>query len=149
MNDFDFLSGSWNVINRRLVKPLTGSDEWDEFPGISVASRHFDGAASFDEIKCPTRGFSGLTIRIFNPATKQWSIYWASTSRGSLDTTPMVGAFDGDRGEFYGEEQHEGASVRCRFIWTRGLDSCRWEQAFSADGGQTWETNWTMDFTRA
>ncbi|MCA2219622.1 hypothetical protein [Nonomuraea aurantiaca] len=150
MNDFDFLSGSWNVINRRLVKPLTGSDEWDEFPGTSVASRHFDGAASFDEIKCPTRGFSGLTIRIFNPDTKQWSIYWASTSRGALDTSPMVGAFDGDRGEFYGEEQHEGASVRCRFIWTvHAPDSCRWEQAFSADGGQTWETNWTMDFTRA
>ncbi|MEV6152264.1 hypothetical protein AB0L53_18150 [Nonomuraea sp. NPDC052129] len=150
MNDFDFFAGSWNVTHRRLVKPLTGSAEWDEFPGTSVASRHFDGAASFDEIKCPARGFSGLTIRIFNPATQQWSIYWASTSRGTLDTTPMVGAFDGDRGEFYGEEQHDGAPVRCRFIWTvRGPDSCRWEQAFSADGGQTWETNWTMDFTRA
>lgn len=150
MNDFDFFAGSWNVIHRRLVKPLTGSDEWDEFPGTSVASRHFDGAASFDEIKCPSRGFTGLTIRIFNPATEQWSIYWASTSRGTLDTAPMVGAFDGDRGEFYGEERHDGASVRCRFIWTvHGPDSCRWEQAFSADGEQTWETNWTMDFTRA
>lgn len=150
MNDFDFLSGSWNVVNRRLVKPLTGSDEWDEFPGTSVGSRHFDGAASFDEIKCPSRGFTGLTIRIFNPATEQWSIYWASTSRGALDPSPMVGRFDGGRGEFYGEEQVEGRSVRCRFIWTvHGPDTCRWEQAFSADGEQTWETNWSMDFTRA
>jgi NIPSNAP len=24
----------------------------------------------------------------------------------------------------------------------------RWEQAFSVDGGKTWETNWIMDFTR-
>jgi hypothetical protein len=150
MNDFDFFIGSWNVVNRRLVKPLTGSDEWDEFPATSVATRHFDGAVSFDEIKFPARGFSGLTLRIFNPATELWSIYWSSSSRGVLDTTPLVGAFTGDRGEFYADDEHEGAPVRCRFIWSVfGADSCRWEQAFSADGEQTWETNWTMDFTRA
>jgi hypothetical protein len=150
MNDFDFLAGRWDVANRRLVKPLSGSDEWDEFPGHSVAGRHFDGAASFDEITFPTKGFSGLTVRLRNPETRQWSIYWASSARGVLDTSPMVGAFEGGRGEFHGEEDCDGRRVRCRFVWTViDADAARWEQAFSADGGLTWETNWIMDLARA
>ncbi|GAA2215717.1 hypothetical protein GCM10009850_111850 [Nonomuraea monospora] len=150
MNDFDFLTGHWNVVNRRLVKPLSGSDEWDEFPGRSVATRHFGGAASFDEIEFPTKGSHGLTLRVYDPETRQWSIYWASSASGRLDTRPMVGAFEGERGVFYGEETHEGRPVRCRFLWTRsGADAARWEQAFSEDDGRTWETNWTMDFSRA
>ncbi|WP_049577832.1 hypothetical protein [Nonomuraea sp. SBT364] len=150
MNDFDFYEGTWNVLNRRLVKPLTGSDTWDEFPGRSVATRHFGGAASFDEITFPTKGFSGLTVRLYNPETRQWAIYWASSARGVLDLPPMVGGFDGDRGEFYADDSHEGTPVRCRFIWTiLGPDTCRWEQAFSVDGERTWETNWIMDSTRA
>ena len=150
MNDFDFLVGTWNVTNRRLAKALVGSDDWDEFPGRSVATRHFDGAANFDEIAFPTKGFSGLTLRIFNPETRQWSIYWASSATGVLGLPPMVGAFDGNRGEFYADDSYEGTPVRCRFIWTVfGADSCRWEQAFSVDGEQSWETNWTMDFARA
>jgi hypothetical protein len=150
MNDFDFLAGHWDVVNRRLVKPLSGSDEWDEFPGRTVATRHFGGAASFDEIEFPTKGTSGLTVRVYDPATRQWSIYWASSATGALDTRPMVGAFEGDRGVFHGEESHEGRPVRCRFVWTvAGADAARWEQAFSDDDGRTWETNWTMDFSRA
>ncbi|NRQ40811.1 hypothetical protein HII36_54755 [Nonomuraea sp. NN258] len=149
MNDFDFYAGTWNVVNRRLVKILAGSDEWDEFPGVSVATRHFDGAASFDEIAFPTKGWHGLTVRIYNPATEQWSIYWASSARGVLDTSPMVGSFTGNRGEFYGDDVFEGRPIRCRFIWTViDENTCRWEQAFSVDGEQTWETNWTMDSTR-
>jgi hypothetical protein len=148
MNDFDFLAGHWDVINRRLLKPLSGSDEWEEFPGRSVATRHFGGAASFDEIEFPTKGFSGLTLRVHNPETRQWAIYWASSARGTLDASPMVGAFEDGRGEFYGEETYEGRRVRCRFLWTV-TDGVRWEQAFSDDDGRTWETNWTMDFSRA
>lgn len=150
MNDFDFLTGHWNVTNRRLAKPLTGSDEWEEFPGVSVATRHFGGAASFDEIEFPTKGSSGLTVRVRDVESGLWSIYWASSARGVLDTRPMVGAFEGDRGEFFGEETCEGRPVRCRFVWTvSGADAARWEQAFSEDDGRTWETNWTMDLTRA
>ncbi|MFC7583027.1 hypothetical protein ACFQYP_03885 [Nonomuraea antimicrobica] len=150
MNDFDFLAGHWNVANRRLIKPLSGSAEWEEFPGFSVATRHFGGAASFDEIEFPTKGFNGLTVRVFNEETRQWSIYWGSSATGALDTSPMVGAFDGNRGEFRGEEVCAGRRVPCRFVWTViGPDSARWEQAFSDDGGRTWETNWTMDLTRA
>ncbi|MEV4108076.1 hypothetical protein [Nonomuraea sp. NPDC049695] len=149
MNDFDFFAGRWTVANRKLVKVLAGSDIWEEFPGHSVATRHFDGGASVDEITFPTKGFIGMTVRVFNHETRQWSIYWANSRTGVLDTRPMVGTFEGDRGEFYGEETHEGRPVRCRFIWTvNGPDAARWEQAFSADDGQTWETNWTMDFSR-
>ncbi|NUP03461.1 MAG: hypothetical protein HOV96_21530 [Nonomuraea sp.] len=149
MDDFDFLTGTWDVVNRRRVKPLAGSDEWEEFPGRSVATRHFGGAASFDEITFPTKGWHGLTVRLYDPETRQWSIYWGSSRTGRLDTRPMVGGFEGDRGEFFGEETHEGSPVRCRFLWTAGDgDTARWEQAYSADEGQTWETNWTMDFTR-
>ncbi|MFI7615280.1 hypothetical protein ACIBP6_29025 [Nonomuraea terrae] len=150
MNDFDFLAGHWNVVNRRLVKPLSGSAEWDEFPGRSVATRHFGGAASFDEIEFPTKGFSGLTVRVYDPVARTWSLYWAGSAQGALDTSPMVGAFDGNRGEFYGEETCDGRQVRCRFVWTVADDgTARWEQAFSRDDGRTWETNWTMDLTRA
>ncbi|MFC7100448.1 hypothetical protein ACFQQB_08210 [Nonomuraea rubra] len=88
-------------------------------------------------------------MRVYDPASRQWSIYWASSASGRLDTRPMVGSFDGERGVFYGEESHEGRPVRCRFVWTAGSETARWEQAFSDDDGQTWETNWTMDFTRA
>ncbi|MDA0638479.1 hypothetical protein OUY22_34160 [Nonomuraea sp. MCN248] len=150
MNDFDFLIGTWDVVNRRLVKRLAGSDDWDEFPGRSVCTRHFGGGANVDEIRFPTRGFSGLTLRLYDPATRLWSIYWADSRTGTLGLPPMVGGFDGDRGEFYADDAHEGRPVRCRFLWTvLGPDACRWEQAFSVDGERTWETNWTMDFTRA
>ncbi|WP_219472195.1 hypothetical protein [Nonomuraea rhizosphaerae] len=148
MNDFDFFAGSWNVLNRRLVKPLTGSTEWEEFPGFSRASTHFSGGASFDEITFPTKQWAGLTLRLFNPDTGLWTIHWSSSARGVLDP-PMVGSFSGGRGEFHGEDPFEGGTVPCRFLWTvDGPDACRWEQAYARDG-ETWETNWIMEFTRA
>jgi hypothetical protein len=150
VGDFDFLVGKWNVRNRRLHKPLTGSDDWDEFPGTSVCHAPlFGGAANLDEMSCPTRGFSGLTLRLFDPERREWSLNWVSSRRGRL-TPPVVGAFSADRlGEFYGDDTHEGQPIRCRFYWS-GItpNTAHWEQAFSADGGATWENNWTMDFTR-
>jgi hypothetical protein len=150
MNDFDFLAGRWNVLSRRLIKPLSGSGAWEEFPGFSVATRHFGGAASVDEIEFPTKGFSGMTVRLYDVRAGQWAIYWANSATGRLDTSAMVGGFDGDRGKFHGEETVAGRRVRCRFVWTvMGPGAARWEQAFSDDGGRTWETNWTMVFSRA
>jgi hypothetical protein len=150
MNDFDFLIGTWHVANRRLLEPLSGGDAWEEFPGTAVITRHFGGAANVDEIVFPSKGFSGLTVRLYDPAAELWSIYWASSARGVFDLPPMVGRFAGPRGVFHGEETCAGRRVGCRFVWTViGGDSCRWEQAFSADDGHTWETNWTMDLTRA
>jgi len=78
------LVGSWDIRNRRLKQPLTASNDWDEFPSTSVCHRIFDGAANFDEISIPERGFSGLTLRLFDPEHKEWSLYWASSREGRL-----------------------------------------------------------------
>ncbi|SCL32540.1 hypothetical protein GA0070624_4503 [Micromonospora rhizosphaerae] len=147
MGDFDFLVGAGDVVSRRLVERHVGSDKWDEFLGTTVAHRFFDGARSFDEMRCPTRGFSGST-RILDPASGLWSIYWMH-SRGILELPPVVGRFVDGVGTFYADDTDEGRPIRCRFIWSRITPtSCRWEQAFSTDGERTWETNWIMEFAR-
>lgn len=148
MDDFDFLAGTWDVANTWLADFLDPDSGWEEFPGVSRATRHFDGTASFDEISFPTKGFSGLTLRLYNPDTKQWSLYWASKRTGTL-FPPVTGSFSGDVGEFYGDDTYNGIPIQARFRWTGVRNgSPRWEQAFSADGGQTWVDNWTMRFTR-
>ncbi|MGC4760165.1 hypothetical protein [Micromonospora trifolii] len=150
MGDFDFFVGTWNVVNRRLRKRLVGSDEWEEFPGVSVAHGFFAGGGHFDEITFPTKGSAGATVRIFDPAREEWSIYWMSSVDGVLGLPPMVGRFVDGVGRFYADDHHEGRPVRCRFIWSDiSATTARWEQAFSVDGEQTWETNWIMTFTRA
>jgi hypothetical protein len=148
MTDFDFLTGTWDVANRWLADFLDGSSAWEEFPAVSQATRHFDGAASFDEITFPTKGFAGLTLRLYNPATQQWSLYWASKRTGTL-FPPVTGQFAGGVGEFYGDDTYHGVPIRARFIWS-GITAtaAHWEQAFSTDGGETWLTNWHMDITR-
>ncbi|MBM0234336.1 hypothetical protein JNW91_22325 [Micromonospora sp. STR1_7] len=149
MGDFDFFVGTWNVVNRRLRERLVGSDEWEEFAGVSVAHGFFGGGGHFDEITFPTKGFSGATLRIFDPATGQWSIYWMNSGRGELEQPPVVGRFVDGVGRFYADDQHEGRPVRCRFIWSDiSATTARWEQALSTDGERTWETNWTMTFSR-
>jgi hypothetical protein len=148
VNDFDFLVGTWDVHNRQLRERLAGCEEWEEFPGSARVVRAFDGAANFDEIIFPTKGFSGLTLRLFEPDTGLWSLNWVNNRRGVLDP-PVVGTFVDGRGEFYGDDTHEGQPIRVRFFWSDITPtSAGWEQAFSADGEQTWETNWIMEFTR-
>ncbi|WP_323185998.1 hypothetical protein [Streptomyces sp. NBC_00047] len=118
---------------------------------MSHVSRHFDGGASFDEIDFPTKGFGGLTLRLFDREREEWSLYWSSRRTGVL-FPPVVGRFDGDggRGVFEGEDTHDGKTVRVRFVWsgTAAGESPRWEQFFSLDEGTSWIHNWTMDFTR-
>ncbi|WP_329084032.1 MULTISPECIES: hypothetical protein [unclassified Streptosporangium] len=147
-SDFDFLHGSWDVVNRRLLKPLSGSDEWEEFPGTSVCHGFFGGAGIFDEIVFPTKGFSGATLRIFDTERELWGIYWVNSRFGTLQE-PVFGAFADGRGVFYGDDTHEGAPIRVRYVWSQITPvSALWEQAFSTDGEETWETNWTMAHTR-
>lgn len=148
-NDFDFLHGDWTVVNRRLVKWLVGSDEWEEFPGAHTCHGFFDGAGSFEEITFPSKGFSGSAYRVFNPDTKEWAIYWADSRTGTLQP-PVFGSFHNGIGTFYGDDESAGTPVRVRYIWSKITPtSAQWEQAFSVDGEQTWETNWIMEFTRS
>ncbi|GIG85631.1 hypothetical protein [Plantactinospora endophytica] len=148
-NDFDFLLGSWNVSNRRLRTLFAGSDDWDVFPGTSVSQSIFDGRGNTDEIIFPTKGTRGFTLRLFDTAREEWSLYWADSRTGLL-YPPVVGTFRNGRGDFYGDDTHEGKPIRAHFVWSEiTADSARWEQEFSADGGRTWERNWIMEFTRA
>jgi hypothetical protein len=149
-NNFDFFVGTWTSRQRRLRKVLAGCDEWYEFSGTSRSWSVFDGFGNIDEVTFPDQGFSGLTVRLYDPATELWSLYWARSGRG-LALPPTVGRFEDDGvGRFYDDEVWEGQPIRVRFQWSDiTADSCRWEQAFSTDGGQTWETNWVADFTRS
>jgi hypothetical protein len=149
--DFDFWMGSWHAHSRRLRNRLAGSDQWDEFEAAVVARPLLDGLGNEDEFRTDyDGGFIGMSFRFFDPGKKRWSIYWADSRRsGELDP-PLFGSFSGDTGVFHGEDTFEGRPIRVRFIWSGvTTPTPRWEQAFSEDGGETWETNWIMDFTRA
>jgi hypothetical protein len=149
-NDFDFFIGRWKGHNRRLRERLKGSTEWEEFEGTSVARKVLGGLGHMDEVTFDrkTGSMEGFTLRLFDPKSQEWSIYWASSAGGTLEL-PMIGKFENGHGEFYAHEVFENRHVYSRFIWSEITEtSCRWEQAFSVDGGKTWETNWTADFTR-
>ncbi|MDQ0584426.1 hypothetical protein [Streptomyces rishiriensis] len=156
-HDFDFLHGEWEVRHRRRTDFLDPDSAWEEFPSTARCRPLFDGAANIDEIDMPHLGAKGLTLRLFDPGSGQWSLNWASSRSGRL-FPPVIGGFgesDGNRGgrpgrgEFHGDDTHDGKNVRARFVWSAVCDAAaRWEQAFSLDGGETWLTNWVMDFTR-
>ncbi|MGW0364266.1 hypothetical protein [Streptomyces sp. NPDC002990] len=148
MHDFDFLVGSWDVTNRWRTDFLDADSQWEEFPAVSRASRHFDGGANFDEIEFPTKGFAGITLALYDREREQWSLSWASRRTGTL-FPPVTGRFEGGRGVFEGDDTHDGKPVRVRCVWSgTETGSPRWEQFFSLDGGGSWLRNWTMDFTR-
>jgi len=148
-NNFDFFVGTWTSRQQRLRAILAGSDEWYEFEGVSRCWSVLDGAGNFDEVSFPTLGYSGVTLRLYDKETDLWSLYWAS-SRTGISLPPCVGRFGADgTGVFTAEEQWEGRDITVRFLWHEiTATSTRWEQAFSIDGGTTWETNWVSDFTR-
>jgi hypothetical protein len=148
--DFDFWIGSWNVQNRWLRKRLAGSDEWEEFEATVVARRIFDGKGNEDEFRTEhDGGFVGMSFRFFDPVTRLWSIYWADSRRPGVLDPPVFGSISDDGGVFEGTDLFEGRPILFRFTWSGvTTPTPRWEQAFSADDGETWETNWIMDFSR-
>ena len=150
-HDFVFWMGSWKVHNRSLRERLRGSTDWVEFEATSDARPLPSGLGNEDVFRTDHEGgFTGLSFRFFDPRTDLWSIYWADSRRpGSLDP-PVVGSFSGDVGIFEGTDSLDGRPVHVRFTWTDVTTPApRWEQAFSDDGGETWETNWVMEFARA
>ncbi|NEB05412.1 hypothetical protein [Streptomyces sp. SID13726] len=147
-HDFDFFHGEWAVTNRRRTDFLDPDSGWEEFAATSRCWPLFDGAANVDEIDMPYLGAQGATLRLFDRETGQWSLNWAASRSGKL-FPPVVGRFEGGRGEFHGDDTHDGKEVRVRFVWAgMSAERAHWEQAFSVDGGATWVTNWTMDFSR-
>lgn len=144
--DFDFLIGEWTIRNEVLKERLAGSTEWETFPATSKVEKVMDGSGNLDQMFIPARGFTGMTLRLYDPATRLWSIYWSDTKSFRL-FPPTVGRFEDGRGEFFGDDVEAGQAVRVRFDWTGG-ESPLWEQSMSTDGGQTWEKNWVMRFSR-
>lgn len=150
-HDFDFALGTWKAHLKRLDHPLTGSSTWVEFDGTFVARKVWDGRAMIEEVELDSPGghIEGLTLRLYNPQTHQWSIYWANSKNGAMDTSPQVGQFKNGRGEFYGTDTLKGKLIYVRFVWTNTNTSTpHFEQSYSDDGGKTWEVNWTTDQTR-
>jgi hypothetical protein len=147
VHDFDSIAGAWTLANRRLKARWVGSKEWDEFPAVDCGAVYLGGVVNVDELHFPTKGWGGVTFRTFDVEKRQWSIYWVNSRNGKM-FPPVVGGFDGDRGEFYGHDTLAERPVIYRYLWTRlGADQARWEQAFTEDG-HAWTTNWIMTFTR-
>jgi hypothetical protein len=151
VRDFDFFMGRWKIHNRRLRERLAGCTEWDEFEATVVARPILDGMGNEDEYRTDYGGgYVGMSFRFFDPETGLWSIYWADSRYSGLLDPPVIGSFSGDTGIFEGEDEFEGRPILVRYTWSRvTTPSPRWEQAFSEDGGKTWETNWVNDFSRA
>lgn len=150
-HDFDFLAGgTWHVVNRRLRRRLVGNDQdWVTFEHTFQAQVLMDGQVSIDENVFSSQGFTGLTFRTLDVAAQRWAIYWINSSDG-LVQPPVHGGWDGDRGEFFGDDTDAGRPVHVRFLWERpGPDTARWSQDFTLIGGDgIWETNWIMDMRR-
>jgi hypothetical protein len=152
-HDFDFLVGSWNFHLKRLKRRLAGSTEWVEFDGTTTCRKVLDGRAEVEEMKVESADkhihIQGLALRLYNPESHQWSIYWANAADGVLEQNPMVGQFSNGRGEFYNQQVYEGRAIYARFVWSGvATNSPHFEQSFSTDGGKTWETNWITDQTK-
>jgi hypothetical protein len=148
-HDFDFYFGRWAVHNRRLVERLVGCQEWEELEATQECRPLLGGLGNLDDFVTAWRGgYRGMTLRLFQPATRQWSIYWANDRDGVLEP-PVVGRFTDGVGTFLGRDHHRGTPVLARFVWSHiTAHSARWEQAFSTDEGTTWEVNWVMEMTR-
>jgi len=148
-DDFDYLVGNWNIRNRTLKEPLAGSDEWKEFDAIQECRQTLLGLGNFDIFHAELDGtpFEGLTVRLFDPQTRLWTIYWADSKAMKLDQG-KVGSFNGDIGEFFGHEDVAGKQVIVKFHWDkRNPKSPIYSRAFSADEGRTWEWNWRSNFS--
>jgi hypothetical protein len=152
MHGFDFLFGSWTLHYTRLRHPLSGSHDWIGFDGASTVRPMWDGRGNVEdgELRMQEGRVLGVTVRIYNDTTHQWSIYWGTNAKGMLGN-PQIGRFDANGvGEFFAPDTFKGRKVVIRYKWMHAdADHARFEQAFSPDNGKTWETNWTTDYTRA
>lgn len=152
-HDFDFLIGDWKAHVRRLPDRLVGSNTWIEYDGISNHKKILDSNANFEEfdVRNPEKNLriKAQTLRLYNPESHQWSIYLVDVDKGTLGLPPVVGQFNGNKGEFYDQEDWKGRAIFVRYVWLNiSPKSARMEQSFSPDGGKTWEVNWICDLSR-
>ncbi|SEW36930.1 hypothetical protein SAMN05428988_4576 [Chitinophaga sp. YR573] len=149
-NDFDFYIGRWKLKNKKLKERLNNCNEWIEFESTQECYKILNGLGNIDKFLAEFDGvpFEGMTVRLFNPNTKLWSIYWADSNQGKLDP-PVVGSFDNNIGLFHTKDTFKGKEIIVVFKWDKtDPDNPIWSQAFSADNGETWEWNWYMYMSR-
>ena len=156
-HDFDFLIGNWKAHVRRLPDRLNNSSVWVEYNGISNHRKLLDSNANFEEFDVTSNVTStgkalrikAQTLRLYNPTTRQWSIYLIDLDNGTLASPPVVGHFTGTHGEFFHQEDFKGRTILVRYVWLNlSPNSSRMEQSFSPDGGKTWEVNWICELSR-
>jgi hypothetical protein len=149
-HDFDFEIGTWKTRLSRRLHPLTGSNMWVEYEGTTVVRKVWNGGANLVELDVsgPAGRIEGLSLRLYNPQSRQWSLNFSNRKGGTL-SPPTIGEFRNGRGEFFAQETLDGRAILVRFVISDITpDSCRFEQAFSDDGGKTWEVNWLATDTR-
>jgi hypothetical protein len=150
-HDFDFELGSWKMRVKRLLHPFTGSHAWVDFEADSFTRKVWGGRAQLEQFEgaAASGHLEGLTLRLFDPQSHEWRLYWATSKDGSL-SVPQIGQFTKKGpGEFYAQDFYQGRAVLIRFVWTVINPSlAHFEQAFSDDGGKTWEVNWITDDKR-
>ena len=150
-NDFDFLMGTWGVAHHRLRERLVGCQEWQTFDGCCAMQTVLGGRANLDDnlLNLPEGPYRALSLRSYDEALQQWAIWWLDDRHPHRLDVPVMGRFEGGIGTFYADDVVRGQAIRVRFRWTETQTiSPLWEQAFSADAGETWEVNWTMRFVR-
>jgi hypothetical protein len=150
-HDFDWEIGGWKVHLKRLLHPLTGSKSWAEYQGTAHVRKVWGGRANLLELELngPAGHIEGVSLRLYNPQSERWNVYFATSDDGALGT-PMIGQFHNGRGEFSDRELYHGKMIDLHFVFSDVTEkSFHGEQSFSPDGGNSWETNWIEDFTRA
>ena len=149
--DFDFFIGHWQVSHRKLQRRLSQCNDWDEFSGTCKTQKILNNMGNFDDnfLATPEGSYSAATIRTFSEKTNSWSIWWLDGRNPEQLDVPMLGQFIDGLGTFYADDMLDERPIKVRFLWSMpSPDAPRWEQAFSLDAGLTWETNWSMDFSR-
>jgi hypothetical protein len=151
-HDFDFLIGDWTVRHRSLRAKPGGGTEWMESSGTCALRTILGGTGNLDDnlIRAASGAYRGATLRMFDPAQRLWSIWWLDSRDPTRVGPPIRGGFKDGTGVFLGDDELGGKPIRVRITWSDiAPTNCRWSQAYSSDGGERWETNWIMDFTRA
>lgn len=149
---FDFLIGDWKAKLRKLEKPLAGSTTWIDYEGTSKTRKLANGRANFEDFEVVSKDgkrIDGQTLRLYNPESREWSIHLVDAAKGQLLIPPTIGRFKDGRGELYDYEVFGGRAIFVRYAWSHeGRDRAHFVQAFSIDGGRTWEDNWVLDLVR-
>jgi hypothetical protein len=149
-HDFDFFEGHWKLRNKKLESRLNNCTEWTEFESTQAMYTVLNGIGNVDNFRATFDGepFEGMTVRLFNPKTRLWRIYWADSNSGTFDP-PVVGSFDNKIAYFFTKDVFKGQNIVVVFRWdARDENKPIWSQAFSNDNGETWEWNWFMYMTK-